>query len=491
MALVLTQNAKFNPFTFQDLAAPYLLVDKAAGEVEEALDSTLSKSNLMRKYAEEEPNAEYSKAYKAYADNLEHQAEQFSKYGLSAGLRDSIRMARNNYGKVVTPIELAAAKREKIYEKRDPNAFYRQKQLSLQDVMDNNIDNSFLTEKDLTSNIALKSGELGIRKLQEYIERGYSSKDALSLVSKDLQKLRNEELKSLRLSDFSQDEQLKIARAIDAGIAGSFSGIAKEEYLNAKERASLDYQKQQLALSRQRLYNENVNRNIELKLKGYKLDKDNNIEIDQDSPYWKERGISFDKDGNKIHDLPGIGTAVETEIGYVITPNDGSDPYIVNKRGTVLKPTNKPDQEDAEEKRLKAKYPNLPIVYADNSNYGNWEAGTEGEAGDGTFHWFEIDSPTRDWGADFTNDFEPSQVSNIKRVPPSQVNTEAYEKIKQRVEKSMGDGKFDPRLYNFYEYENGDEISYVAHPKDNDPYIDNESIKNKGEEDIVVSLSAP
>ena len=48
MALVLTQNAKFDPFTFQDLAAPYLLVDKAAGEVEEALDSTLSKSNLMR-----------------------------------------------------------------------------------------------------------------------------------------------------------------------------------------------------------------------------------------------------------------------------------------------------------------------------------------------------------------------------------------------------------------------------------------------------------
>ena len=53
MAIILTNTAKYDPFNFQELAAPYILVDKAAGEVMDTIDELGSKADLMKKYADE------------------------------------------------------------------------------------------------------------------------------------------------------------------------------------------------------------------------------------------------------------------------------------------------------------------------------------------------------------------------------------------------------------------------------------------------------
>lgn len=283
MALVLTQNAKFDPFTFQDLAAPYLLVDKAAGEVEEALDSTLSKSNLMRKYAEEEPNAEYSKAYKAYADNLEHQAEQFSKYGLSAGLRDSIRMARNNYGKVVTPIELAAAKREDYYKMMasNPNNIYRNNGIiTLSDVMNNKVDMSYLDPKTLMTEASIGAKSKSQEALQKAIANGHSSEEALKLARIAADKYKSEYLKSLGMDSFNDDNSNKITNAVSLGIEGAFADVVKGEYLDAAKRSDIKYRNEGRALEWAKFKYNQEKEIRDLATKGYRLNADGSISYD-------------------------------------------------------------------------------------------------------------------------------------------------------------------------------------------------------------------
>lgn len=337
MALVLTQNAKFNPFTFQDLAAPYLLVDKAAGEVEEALDSTLSKANLMRKYAEEEPNAEYSKAYKAYADNLEHQAEQFSKYGLSAGLRDSIRMARNNYGKVVTPIELAAAKREDYYKMMasNPNNIYRNNGvITLSDVMNNKVDMSYLDPKTLMTEASIGAKSKSQEALQKAIASGYSSEEALRLARIAADNYKSEYLNSLGMDSFSGDNNNKITNAVNLGIEGAFADVVKGEYLDAAKRSDIKYRNEGRALEWAKFKHNQEKEIRDLATKGYRLNADGSISYDPSLVPPSENSTSSN-DSNKKPDLfPSIKLgAVKT--GDTSNYDKYSSSLMVDKDGKV------------------------------------------------------------------------------------------------------------------------------------------------------------
>lgn len=119
MAIILTNTAKYDPFNFQELAAPYILVDKAAGEVMDTIDELGSKADLMKKYADEDPDSPYAKQYYKYNNELEQAASDMAKYGMSAAIRNNVRGLKRRYSAEIDPIDQAAKiRKERADEQR-------------------------------------------------------------------------------------------------------------------------------------------------------------------------------------------------------------------------------------------------------------------------------------------------------------------------------------------------------------------------------------
>lgn len=473
MALVLTQNAKFDPFTFQDLAAPYLLVDKAAGEVEEALDSTLSKSNLMRKYAEEEPNAEYSKAYKAYADNLEHQAEQFSKYGLSAGLRDSIRMARNNYGKVVTPIELAAAKREKIYEKRDPNAIYKNRTLSLSDIINETYDNSSITEKDIANNMAVSYNPVFRTAYSKAIQSGMNVDQAILKAQQESTGVLLDEMNRIKSMGYNIQDP-KIQRAFNLGINATTSDILKEEMMTWKDIQDMKDKQAARALAwakhREDIANNEFNRRYklaQLAAQGYTIDRDGNIvKLNSDDP----------NPNPNLRTIPGIGEIKELyDMNKNLILDNGalSADYFgnKNKRSSNNIPTFVNPMKIYEEiQKIKNKYGNSEprvsastgdVIYPKNyykvaeeieqlyKQYGVTKVLTDSEYA----QLKDLGYSSTSTYSDFRNNLQRQLNESIEYDRSTSINSSSIpkqDKIKATINRWNDQGNLNIKLYDFY-----------------------------------------
>ena len=98
MGIVLTNNAKFTPYTFDEMLKPLAMATQEYRAIEEGIAELGSKSDLMRRYASEEPDAEWSKKYNEYANTLDKQAEDLAKYGLNPKSRQGLLNLKRQYG---------------------------------------------------------------------------------------------------------------------------------------------------------------------------------------------------------------------------------------------------------------------------------------------------------------------------------------------------------------------------------------------------------
>lgn len=114
MARVIVNNTRFTPFTFEEMLRPIAMYGQEYRAQEDALSELAIKANVFEGMANEQTDPYAYKMYKKYADDLESQAGQLSREGLSLSSRKNMLQMRERYSKEITPIEVAYKRREEL-----------------------------------------------------------------------------------------------------------------------------------------------------------------------------------------------------------------------------------------------------------------------------------------------------------------------------------------------------------------------------------------
>ena len=118
MELVLTNNAQFKPYSFEDMLKPLAMATQEYNAIEEGIAELGSKADLVRMYANEQPDSKVANMYNTYANDLDKQAEDLAKYGLNPASRNSLLGLKRRYSTEITPIETAVTRRRQLAEEQ-------------------------------------------------------------------------------------------------------------------------------------------------------------------------------------------------------------------------------------------------------------------------------------------------------------------------------------------------------------------------------------
>ena len=323
MALqAVTTYSQFDPYSFQDRIAPYLLVDKAAGEVMDTVDELGSKAEALKKYADENPNSDYAKQYNQYMKDLDQIASDMSKYGMSATLRNNSRSLKRKYSSVVSPMEEA----DKLFREQQkerlahPERIYL-KGLSFNDVYNNNIDNTYLTEGDIAKETLLNYSSGFNTSYSKWMEQGATPEQALLASRFENANTLDHMLKNLSKSGYNINDS-RIQKAINTGILSVEADAAKGEMLTRKEREDIANNRASKALG---WANHNWSKQkdlIELRIKAAK------------------EGLDIDDNGNIIsaptNPFGGVDTGTTPGV-YTVKSLYDLDSYLINTDTGSLK----------------------------------------------------------------------------------------------------------------------------------------------------------
>ena len=100
----LVSNAKFRPFSYQEMLAPVLMATQAHQAVEDAYSTLgMSAEEWGSKLNAQRDRESYEK-YQAYSNALEKEAEELAKNGLNPSSRQSMLNMRTRYARDINPI---------------------------------------------------------------------------------------------------------------------------------------------------------------------------------------------------------------------------------------------------------------------------------------------------------------------------------------------------------------------------------------------------
>lgn len=110
-------DAKFKPFSYDELIKPALMQTQAHQAIEEEYGNLATKASVWEGMANEQTDPYAYKMYKTYSNDLEEQANQLAREGLNAASRRGMLNMRARYSKEIVPIENAyRARAEEIKE---------------------------------------------------------------------------------------------------------------------------------------------------------------------------------------------------------------------------------------------------------------------------------------------------------------------------------------------------------------------------------------
>ena len=130
MARVIINNTKFTPFSFEEMLKPMVIYGQEYRAQQDALSELAIKSSRWEGMANEQTDPYAYKTYKKYADDLEMQAGQLAREGLSLTSRQNMLQMKQRYSKEITPIETAYKRREELAAEQrkamlaNPTLFY-------------------------------------------------------------------------------------------------------------------------------------------------------------------------------------------------------------------------------------------------------------------------------------------------------------------------------------------------------------------------------
>ena len=242
--IVLTNNAKFRPYSFDEMLKPLAMATQEYNAIEEGIAELGSKADLMRMYANEEPNSKVANMYNTYANDLDKQAESLARYGINPASRSSLLGLKRRYSTEITPIETAVTRRRQLAEEQ-------RKARAQDDSILFDIDARTMSLDDLVNNPELSYSSASGKNIMENVSKAASvlAKEARNDPNKFNSVLGGDYYEYVKQYGFSKEAVMDailrsknasniLTSIVDDALASS--GVGKNWSGNAYDRA-LDY----------------------------------------------------------------------------------------------------------------------------------------------------------------------------------------------------------------------------------------------------------
>lgn len=269
MNIVLTNNARFNPYTFDEMLKPLAMATQEYNAIEEGLQNLQAEGAEYESSINKEYDKEVYERYKNFQDNLTKQAELLASQGLNPSSRRALLQSRTQYKSDIVPIQKAIERRRKLVDEqrsammKDPSLMYDRdfSTIPLSELI-NNPDLSYTPvsgddlykkgkEAALSSSSRILSVDPALQGQYWNIRQGYGADVANQFL---LDQSSIPELKQAvdRIVSQSGITDSNKSRATDYIISGIMSGMSYDEkyqpnrgYIDPAERERLDLARDQ------------------------------------------------------------------------------------------------------------------------------------------------------------------------------------------------------------------------------------------------------
>lgn len=244
MSVVLTSNAVYQPFTFEELLKPLAMYTEEYRNIEDDILDLEDKSAALKAYMDTNPSSESSRIYRNYMGQLEQEAAMLVSRGLQ-GRRDGLLGLKRSYNRNIKPLENKLLHRETMAKEQrealakdnslifdndysmmslddiDVNKSY--KQISLNSVTEKTAKQVLNAAKSVVNNPEYKS-VFGGQFVEQKLREGYSIDQILNAISnspnapRELKNIRQNIKSQLDLSGFDANTESAIDDAISQGM---------------------------------------------------------------------------------------------------------------------------------------------------------------------------------------------------------------------------------------------------------------------------------
>lgn len=429
--------SKFRPFSYSEMLAPIEVATTEHRAIEEGLGEMSAKAGMWDKLANQQSDPIAYAQYKTYADDLTKQADLLARQGLTPESRRGLLDMKRRYSNEITPIEVAATKREELTKaqreaiQKDPSLMFNidYGTASLDDLINNpnatynTISGSELSKRAsmMASNLAKTIQEnpqyqsiLGGQYFQQMQQLGYTPQQVMQTIMNDpnapseLKQVADTVWQEAGLDTWDQATQTRARDYINAGL---YDAIGTQKFDTQNNRAFMSpAESARLEMDRER----------------FELAK---------AQAAKDKTTIPLQDGSTIRVIGG-GKALR------IYPDGRVENYVGNSgiAGAGVK--------DA------AKKGDTPIIIA--NTRGKWRTGEEGKDVKGTLFGMTRSEAVSGWGNYTLDNVKPSDiVTNYNEIPKGaldemlktakekNIDLDYYDVVRVKADKSRAVGDYD------------------------------------------------
>lgn len=429
--------SKFRPFSYSEMLAPIEAATTEHRAIEEGLGEMSAKAGMWDKLANQQSDSVAYAQYKTYADDLTKQADLLARQGLTPESRRGLLDMKRRYSNEITPIEVAATKREELTKaqreaiQKDPSLMFNidYGTASLDDLINNpnatynTISGSELSKRAsmMASNLAKTIQEnpqyqsiLGGQYFQQMQQLGYTPQQVMQTIMNDpnapseLKQVADTVWQEAGLDTWDQATQTRARDYINAGLYDAigtqkFDTQGNRAFMSPAESARLEMDRERFELAKAQAA--------------------------------KDKTTIPLQDGSTIRVIGG-GKALR------IYPDGRVENYVGNSgiAGAGVK--------DA------AKRGDTPIIIA--NTRGKWRTGEEGKDVKGTLFGMTRSEAVSGWGNYTLDNVKPSDiVTNYNEIPKGaldemlktakekNIDLDYYDVVRVKADKSRAVGDYD------------------------------------------------
>lgn len=429
--------SKFRPFSYSEMLAPIEAATTEHRAIEEGLGEMSAKAGMWDKLANQQSDPVAYAQYKTYADDLTKQADLLARQGLTPESRRGLLDMKRRYSNEITPIEVAATKREELTKaqreaiQKDPSLMFNidYGTASLDDLINNpnatynTISGSELSKRAsmMASNLAKTIQEnpqyqsiLGGQYFQQMQQLGYTPQQVMQTIMNDpnapseLKQVADTVWQEAGLDTWDQATQTRARDYINAGLYDAigtqkFDTQGNRAFMSPAESARLEMDRERFELAKAQAA--------------------------------KDKTTIPLQDGSIIRVIGG-GKALR------IYPDGRVENYVGNSgiAGAGVK--------DA------AKRGDTPIIIA--NTRGKWRTGEEGKDVKGTLFGMTRSEAVSGWGNYTLDNVKPSDiVTNYNEIPKGaldemlktakekNIDLDYYDVVRVKADKSRAVGDYD------------------------------------------------
>lgn len=429
--------SKFRPFSYSEMLAPIEAATTEHRAIEEGLGEMSAKAGMWDKLANQQSDPVAYAQYKTYADDLTKQADLLARQGLTPESRRGLLDMKRRYSNEITPIEVAATKREELTKaqreaiQKDPSLMFNidYGTASLDDLINNpnatynTISGSELSKRAsmMASNLAKTIQEnpqyqsiLGGQYFQQMQQLGYTPQQVMQTIMNDpnapseLKQVADTVWQEAGLDTWDQATQTRARDYINAGLYDAigtqkFDTQGNRAFMSPAESARLEMDRERFELAKAQAA--------------------------------KDKTTIPLQDGSTIRVIGG-GKALR------IYPDGRVENYVGNSgiAGAGVK--------DA------AKRGDTPIIIANTK--GKWRTGEEGKDVKGTLFGMTRSEAVSGWGNYTLDNVKPSDiVTNYNEIPKGaldemlktaeekNIDLDYYDVVRVKADKSRAVGDYD------------------------------------------------